>query len=236
VREHTDTQAPVKKASQTDNLIVYKERLARAESFIEHSEGAIEEYTRKLNDAKDCGHDASVECPSCKHSWVPGKTPADIHKLETLLNEIREKRKKALEVKESLTEDVKKQMDFANGLRYLTNFVQEHPLFRNFWEQIYSEKVHTKEPETLMNRALRYKEDLEACKQLAALRELVENNNRKIESLKALDQLSLAKFDMSLPGMKNPIHAETKHNDLTAVIVDLREAVERQIKKYKHAD
>lgn len=176
-----------------DNLIVYKERLARAESFIEHSEGAIEEYTRKLNDAKDCGHDASVECPSCKHSWVPGKTPADIHKLETLLNEIREKRKKALEVKESLTEDVKKQMDFANGLRYLTNFVQEHPLFRNFWEQIYSEKVHTKEPETLMNRALRYKEDLEACKQLAALRELVENNNRKIESLKALDQLSLAK-------------------------------------------
>jgi len=45
-----------------------------------------------------------------------------------------------------------------------------------------------------------------------------------------------AKFDMSLPGMKNPIHAETKHDDLIAAIVDLREAVERQIKKYKHAD
>ncbi len=45
-----------------------------------------------------------------------------------------------------------------------------------------------------------------------------------------------AKFDMSLPGKKNPIHAESKHDDLIAVIVDLREAVERQIKKYKHAD
>ena len=45
-----------------------------------------------------------------------------------------------------------------------------------------------------------------------------------------------AKFDMSLPGKKNPIHAESKHDDLTSVIVDLREAVERQIKKYKHAD
>ena len=45
-----------------------------------------------------------------------------------------------------------------------------------------------------------------------------------------------AKFDMSLPGKKNPIDAESKHDDLTAVIVDLREAVERQIKKYKHAD
>ena len=45
-----------------------------------------------------------------------------------------------------------------------------------------------------------------------------------------------AKFDMSLPGLKNPIHAEVCHDDLTSAIVDLREAVERQIKKYKHAD
>ena len=41
---------------------------------------------------------------------------------------------------------------------------------------------------------------------------------------------------MSLPGLKNPIHAETTHHELTSAIVDLREAVERQIKKYKHAD
>jgi len=46
----------------------------------------------------------------------------------------------------------------------------------------------------------------------------------------------IAKFDMSLPGLKNSIYAETCHQDLTAAIVDLREAVERQIKKYKHAD
>jgi ribosomal subunit interface protein len=45
-----------------------------------------------------------------------------------------------------------------------------------------------------------------------------------------------AKFDMSLPGLKNPIYAQTTHHDLTSAIVDLREAVERQIKKYKHAD
>jgi len=44
------------------------------------------------------------------------------------------------------------------------------------------------------------------------------------------------KFDMTLPGQKNPFHAETKHHELEAAIVDLREAVERQIKKYKHAD
>jgi len=45
-----------------------------------------------------------------------------------------------------------------------------------------------------------------------------------------------AKFDMSLPGLKNPIYAEVNHHELTSAIVDLREAVERQIKKYKHAD
>jgi ribosomal subunit interface protein len=45
-----------------------------------------------------------------------------------------------------------------------------------------------------------------------------------------------AKFDMSLPGLKNPIFAQTTHHELTSAIVDLREAVERQIKKYKHAD
>jgi ribosomal subunit interface protein len=45
-----------------------------------------------------------------------------------------------------------------------------------------------------------------------------------------------AKFDMTLPGLKNPIFAQTTHHELTSAIVDLREAVERQIKKYKHAD
>jgi len=44
------------------------------------------------------------------------------------------------------------------------------------------------------------------------------------------------KFDMALPGQKNAFHAETVHHDLTSAIVDLREAIERQIKKYKHAD
>jgi len=46
----------------------------------------------------------------------------------------------------------------------------------------------------------------------------------------------IAKFDMALPGKKNTIFAETEHHDLEAAIVDLREAIERQIKKYKHAD
>lgn len=43
-------------------------------------------------------------------------------------------------------------------------------------------------------------------------------------------------FDMTLPGQKNSFHAETKHHELEAATVDLREAIERQIKKYKHAD
>ncbi len=41
------------------------------------------------------------------------------------------------------------------------------------------------------------------------------------------------KFDMSLPGSKKSIYAETSHKDLTAAIVDLREAIEKQIEKYK---
>lgn len=43
-------------------------------------------------------------------------------------------------------------------------------------------------------------------------------------------------FDMSLPGQKNTFHAETRHYELESAMVDLREAIERQIKKYKHAD
>ena len=45
-----------------------------------------------------------------------------------------------------------------------------------------------------------------------------------------------AQFDMTLPGQKNTLHAEVTHHELTSAIVDLREAVEKQIKKYKHAD
>jgi len=45
----------------------------------------------------------------------------------------------------------------------------------------------------------------------------------------------IAKFDMTLPGQKNSFHAETTHQDLTSAITDLREAIEKQIKKYKHA-
>ena len=45
-----------------------------------------------------------------------------------------------------------------------------------------------------------------------------------------------AKFDMTLPGKKNGFFAKHCHSDLTAAITGLREAVEKQIKKYKHAD
>jgi len=44
------------------------------------------------------------------------------------------------------------------------------------------------------------------------------------------------KFDMSLPGQKNPFYAQNCHSDLIAAITGLREAIEKQIKKYKHAD
>ena len=43
------------------------------------------------------------------------------------------------------------------------------------------------------------------------------------------------KFEMTLPGAKNPLFAENKHNNLTAAITGLREQIEKQIKKYKHA-
>ena len=44
------------------------------------------------------------------------------------------------------------------------------------------------------------------------------------------------KFDMTLPGHKNTFYAEACHHDLISAIVDIREAIEKQIKKYKHAD
>lgn len=43
-------------------------------------------------------------------------------------------------------------------------------------------------------------------------------------------------FDMALPGQKNAFHAETRHHELIPALIDLREAIEKQIKKYKHAD
>ena len=49
-------------------------------------------------------------------------------------------------------------------------------------------------------------------------------------------QLYKVKFDMTLPGQKNGFFAQHQHPDLTAAITGLREAVEKQIKKYKHAD
>lgn len=46
----------------------------------------------------------------------------------------------------------------------------------------------------------------------------------------------LVQFDMLLPGQKNPFHAENRHFELESAIVDLREAIEKQIKKYKNSD
>jgi len=46
----------------------------------------------------------------------------------------------------------------------------------------------------------------------------------------------IAKFDMALPGQKNTFYAETCHHELISAITDLREAIEKQIKKYKHAN
>lgn len=49
-------------------------------------------------------------------------------------------------------------------------------------------------------------------------------------------QIYLVKFDMTLPGRKNGFFAQHKHPDLVSAITGLREALEKQIKKYKHAD
>jgi ribosome-associated translation inhibitor RaiA len=46
----------------------------------------------------------------------------------------------------------------------------------------------------------------------------------------------IAKFDMALPGHKNTFHAEICHHDLVSAITNLREAIEHQIKKYKHTN
>lgn len=43
----------------------------------------------------------------------------------------------------------------------------------------------------------------------------------------------IVKFDMKLPGSDGQIFSETAHHDLIAAIIDLREQVEKQIKKYK---
>lgn len=43
------------------------------------------------------------------------------------------------------------------------------------------------------------------------------------------------RFDMTLPGHKKPFFAENKSDDLVFAITGLREQIEKQIKKYKHA-
>lgn len=43
----------------------------------------------------------------------------------------------------------------------------------------------------------------------------------------------IVKFDMKLPGSDGQIFSQTTHHDLIAAIIDLREQVEKQIKKYK---
>lgn len=44
-----------------------------------------------------------------------------------------------------------------------------------------------------------------------------------------------AKFDMTLPGHKKSFFAENCNDDLINAITGLREQIEKQIKKYKHA-
>jgi ribosomal subunit interface protein len=42
-----------------------------------------------------------------------------------------------------------------------------------------------------------------------------------------------AKFDISLPGQDGHLFAKSEHIDLISAIVDIREQLEKQIKKYK---
>lgn len=42
-----------------------------------------------------------------------------------------------------------------------------------------------------------------------------------------------AKFDMALPGQDGHLFAKSEHIELISAIVDLREQLEKQIKKYK---
>lgn len=182
-----------------ENYHVNRDKLSKFTNYVHELEVKRSEAFTRLQEAKNCEHETPTECPECKHRWIPGKTPADIYKLETFLEESKSKLEKAKAFKETLEEEVQRYHKFKTGLEYLNNLVWEHPCFKPFWEKIFHEKAHLKNPLSLVNQAFGFQNHIRSCLEI---KEASIELNRLLSLSETLKTTNVANMGMLLEESK----------------------------------
>lgn len=155
----------------------------RGENFIVVCQTQIDFRTSKIQEIKDCENHTDLQCPKCDHLWKPGYRPEEIIKLQTEIDNLKEKKLKALSKMEELQTSNVLYEKYQQGLAYLNNFVWTHNDFRPFWEMIFFSKLHIKSPKQILSKAFELKQDLSLLVEMQFLLDSIEVYKKQLSLL-----------------------------------------------------
>lgn len=174
-----------------DNYAVNYEKLQHAQRSLGQLDLQKAKLQKDLEEAKECARNPSVTCPACNHHWIPGHSEANIRKFETLLEEVKETRKKYQVSHDDLLEEVTLYGRYKKGIDYLNNIVWKYPNFKPFWESVFHHKEHLLTPEVIVGKAFQFKSQLETMIQIEDLEVKVKESFHKLDLLKNTSQQNI---------------------------------------------
>lgn len=175
-----------------ENHALYAEKLRRAVFSLSQLDAQKTKIRKDLENAEECSHNPTVQCPSCSYQWIPGHSETHIRQLETLLVDLETKIHTVQKQIDHLSEQVEVHQRFEQGQKHLNNLVWKYPEFKGFWENIFHEKDHLLAPEVIVGKAFGFKSQLETMVLIQNLKEQKDELFRKMDLLKNMSQLSVS--------------------------------------------
>ena len=163
----------------------------RGEHFLSICGSRQDAIRGEILEISNHNHTDQIECPECNHKWVPGKTPSDLKKLQEELEVLAQKEKAAKVKIEGLLEDIQNFERYQKGMDILQNFVWKHDLFKPFWEKMFHENIHKKNPEQILSEVLAFKQDLLILKEIEDLKIQIKDLTHKQELIHSQESMDI---------------------------------------------
>lgn len=148
----------------------------------------------KIKALEDPDAKKELECPSCRHRWIPGLDSNDLFLLRENLKTLNFKISDAEEKIKKITSEAEQENRHLKGLETLKYFNYSNEDFKIFWSLVDKDNLVRKSPEVLKNAVFNFNLDLRKSLEIEQLENHIKNLVEKkniLTNQKTLDVKSL---------------------------------------------
>ena len=143
--------------------------------------GDVQRFSETIRMQEDCLKSDHEECPRCKHQWHKGFSQSVLddarHRLEHAQKELEQESQRYEELSEALTF----QRDHSTAVLGFRTFVNDFPLFANFYEVIFEDQLYRKDPVIALDLLERYGREITTGAQIFYLHEQIDTCRKSLQ-------------------------------------------------------